>query len=469
MSLTIQLRQTKWLRLFADALRGRSGNPTDGPIVPAIIALAVPMVLEMVMESLFAVVNIFWVGHLGAAATATIGLTESLLAIVYTIAAGLSIGVMAVVARRSGERDEEAASEATFQTILLGLGIALVLAVGGALSGPSLLRMMGADPEVLKIGGSFARIMLAGSGSVLMLFLLNAAFRGSADAAIAMRVLWIANGINLVLDPCLIFGLGPFPELGVTGTAIATTTGRTVGVLIQLWVLFSGTARLKLARRHIKIQVDVMLRVLKLSANGVFQVFIATASWVGLVRVLATFGSDALAGYTIAIRLVMFALLPAWGLANASATMVGQSLGAKQPERAEQSVWIAGFMNLVFLGSLAVVFIVFAPFITGLFGGDAATTAYAISCLRIVSSGFFFYAYGMVLANSFNGAGDTRTPTLLNLFCVWLIEIPVALVLSRYLDFGPSGVFLAIAIAFSIFAVAGAVLWRRGKWKQAVV
>lgn len=469
MSLAIQIKETRWLRLISEAIRGRSGNPTDGPIVPAIIALAVPMVLEMVMESLFAIVNIFWVGHLGAAATATIGLTESLLAIVYTMAAGLSIGVMAVVARRSGERDEEAASDATFQTILLGLIISVMLAVGGAFAAPSLLRVMGADAEVLRVGTTFARIMLAGSGSVLMLFMLNAAFRGSADAAIAMRVLWIANIINMILDPCLIFGLGPFPQLGVTGTAIATTTGRSIGVLIQLWVLFSGNARLKLARRHIKLHVDVMVRVLKLSANGVFQVFIATASWIGLVRVLSTFGSDALAGYTIAMRLVMFALLPAWGLANASATMVGQSLGADQPERAEQSVWIAGFMNFMFLGSIAVLFLVFAPFITHVFGGDVATTAYAVRCLRIVSAGFFFYAYGMVLANSFNGAGDTRTPTLLNLCCFWLLEIPVALVLSRHFNFGPSGVFLAIAVAFSTYAVAGAFLWRRGRWKLTVV
>jgi len=469
MTLRTQMRQTSWPKLISDALRGRSGNPTDGPIMPAIIALAIPMVLEMVMESLFAIVNIFWVGHLGAAATATIGLTESLLAIVYTVAAGLSIGVMAVVARRSGERDEEAASDATFQTIVLGLIIALILAVTGAFTGPSLLRAMGADAEVLRVGSTFARIMLAGSGSVLMLFMLNAAFRGSADAAIAMRVLWIANIINMILDPCLIFGLGPFPKLGVTGTAIATTTGRSIGVLIQLWVLFSGTARLKLAARHVKLHFEVMLRVLKLSGSGVFQVFVATASWVGLVRVLSTFGSEALAGYTIAIRLVMFALLPAWGLANASATMVGQSLGAKQPERAEQSVWIAGFMNFVFLGSIGIVFITFAPFITGFFGGDAVTTAYAVRCLRIVAAGFFFYAYGMVLGNSFNGAGDTRTPTRLNLVCFWLIEIPVALVLSRHFGFGPSGVFFAIALAFSTYAVAGAFLWRRGKWKLSVV
>lgn len=463
MSLKLQIRETNWPSLFADALRGRGGRPTEGPIVPAIMMLAVPMVLEMVMESLFAVVNIFWVGHLGAAATATIGLTESLLAIVYTVAAGLSMGVMATVARRVGERDDEGASDAAFQTIALGLIVAAILGIVGGIFARDLLRIMGADQEVLRVGGTFATIMLAGNGSVLMIFLLNAAFRGSADAAIAMRVLWLANAINLVLDPCLIFGLGPFPELGVTGTAIATTTGRTVGVLVQLFVLFGGHARLKLAARHVHLHAKVMLGVMRLSATGMLQVFIATASWIGLVRVLSTFGSDALAGYTIGIRIVMFALLPAWGLSNAAATMVGQNLGAKQPERANQAVWIAGFMNFVFLGTLGIFFIIAAPLITSAFGGEAATTAYAIRCLRIVSAGFFFYAYGMVLGSSFNGAGDTRTPTLLNLFCFWLWEIPVAWYLSRH--FGPTGVFAAITIAFSTLALASAVLWKRGRWR----
>ena len=423
----------------------------------------------MVMESLFAVVNIFWVARLGSAAAAAIGLTESLLAIIYTVAMGLSIGVMAVVARRMGEHDEEGASEAAFQTIVLGVLIAAILGIGGGLGAKSLLRLMGADAEVLSVGSGYATIMLAGNGVILLLFLLNAAFRGAADAAIAMRVLWIANIINMLLDPCLIFGLGPFPELGVTGSAIATTIGRGTGVLIQLAVLFSGAGRLKLAARHVRIHATVMLRVLRLSATGTLQVFIGTASWIGLIRVLSTFGSDALAGYTIAIRIVLFALLPAWGLANASATMVGQSLGAGKPDRAEQSVWIAGALNLVLLGTVGLVFIIAAPFITTLFGGNEATTAHAIRCLRIVSSGFFFYAYGMVLSNSFNGAGDTRTPTLLNFFCFWLWEIPIAWVLSRQMDFGPTGVFVAIMIVFSTFAIAAAVLWRRGKWKLVTV
>jgi putative MATE family efflux protein len=459
--------RAEWWQLIRDAVRGRGGNPTEGPIVPAIIMLAVPMVLEMVMESLFAVVNIFWVARLGSAATAAIGLTESLLAIVYTVAMGLSIGVMAVVARRMGERDEEGASDAVFQTIMLGVGMAVVFGIAGGVFAKPLLRLMGADAEVLRVGGTFATIMLASNGVIMILFLLNAAFRGAADAAIAMRVLWLANGINLVLDPLLIFGLGPFPEMGVTGTAIATTTGRGIGVMLQLYILFSGTARLKLAARHVQLHAAVMARVLRLSATGTLQVFIGTASWIGLIRVISTFGSEALAGYTIAIRVVLFVLLPAWGLANAAATMVGQSLGAKNPERAEQAVWIAGNMNLVFLGSIGIVFMIFATPIVELFRADAATTAHAVSCLRVVSAGFFFYAYGMVISNAFNGAGATWTPTLLNLFSFWLFEIPLAWFLSQRI--GPTGVFLAIPIAFSGFAIAAALLWRRGKWKQSVV
>ncbi|HEX6558952.1 MAG TPA: MATE family efflux transporter [Longimicrobiales bacterium] len=447
------------------ALRGDGVSPTHGAIVAAIITLAVPMVLEMVMESLFAIVNIFWVAHLGAAATAAIGLTESLLAVVYTVAAGISIGVMAVVARRMGAGDQEGAAEAAFQTIVLGVIIALILGVLGGMNARGLLRLMGADAEVLRTGGTFATIMLAGNGAIILLFLLNAAFRGAADATVAMRVLWLANGINLILDPCLIFGLGPFPRMGVTGTAVATTVGRSVAVLVQLLVLFGGRAHLSLAARHVRVQVAVMMNVLRLSATGTLQVFISTASWIGLVRVLSTFGSSALAGYTIGIRVVIFALLPAWGLANAAATMVGQNLGAKQPERAEQAVWIAGFMNMVFLGSMGLLFILAAPLITRAFGGDAVTTSYAVRCLRIVSAGFFFYGYGMVLSNSFNGAGDTRTPTLLNLCCFWLWEIPIAWLLSRQLELGPTGVFAAITVAFSTFAVAAAVLWRRGAWK----
>ena len=460
---------TDWFRLLRDALAGRGGDPTRGPIVPAIVSLAIPMVLEMLMESLFAIVNIFFVSHLGAAAAAAIGLTESLLAIIYTVAMGLSIGVMAVVARRIGEGDPDGASDAAFQGIALGILISAVLGIVGGIFAHDLLRLMGADDEIIRVGGSFARIMLAGNGVILLLFMMNAAFRGSADAAIAMRVLWIANAINLVLDPCLIFGLGPFPELGVTGTAIATTIGRGIAVIIQLVVLFRGHARIKLAARHIKLHASVMLRVLQLSGTGTVQIFISTASWIGLVRVVSSFGSEALAGYTIAIRIVLFALLPAWGLANAAATMVGQNLGAKQPERAERAAWIAGHINLVILGTVGILFFIAGPWIVDLFGGEGETHGYAVRCLRIVSAGFFFYGYGMVLSNSFNGAGDTWTPTYLNFFCFWLFEIPLAWFLSKGLGWGPEGVFTAIAAAFSVLALASAVMFKRGKWKLVVV
>jgi putative MATE family efflux protein len=435
----------------------------------AIVMLAIPMVLEMVMESVFAVVDIFFVARLGPAAVASVGLTESILALVYTVAMGLSIGAMAVVARRVGEGDDEAAAEAALQVLFLGVGMAVLIGIAGALGAPHVLRIMGADEEVIRTGTGYTRVMLGGNATVLLLFLLNAAFRGAGDAALAMRVLWLANTINIILDPCLIFGLGPFPELGVTGAAVATNIGRGTAVCVQIYSLFHGTGRLKASVRHIVVKPALMLRVLRLSGTGMLQVFIGTASWVGLVRLLATFGPDALAGYTVAIRIVLFALLPAWGLSNAAATMVGQGLGAGDPERAERSVWIAGFMNFVFLGVVGLVFVIAAPLIVRLFGSDPETAAYAARCLRIVSAGFVFYAYGMVLQQSFNGAGDAWTPTWLNVLCFWLWEIPLAWVLARKLNFGPDGVFAAITIAFSTLTVISAVLFKQGRWKKAVV
>jgi putative MATE family efflux protein len=410
-------------------------------------------------------VDIFFVSRLGSAAVAAVGLTESLLTMIYTVAAGLSIGVMAVVARRIGERDPEAAGVAAVQAILLGITLSALMGVTLSLNAPRLLRLMGAQEEVILVGSTFSRVMLGGSGVILMLFLINAAFRGAADAVVAMRVLWFANAINIVLCPLLIYGVGPFPELGVTGSAVATTTGRGLGVLLQLFILFKGSGHLQVRWRHVRVQLDVMARVIRLSATGMLQVFIATASWIGLVRVLSGFGSEALAGYTMAIRIVLFALLPAWGLANAAATMVGQSLGANNPDRAEQAVWMAGKMNLVFLGTIGVIFMLGARIIVGFFGGDELSAAYAVQCLRVVSAGFFFYAYGMVINNSFNGAGDTWTPTLLNVTCFWLLEIPLAWLLSRQIGLGPMGVFVSITVAFSTLAVAAAWLFRRGRWR----
>ena len=452
-----------------DALRGRGGDLTEVPLGSAILFLAVPMVLEMAMESVFAVVDIFFVSRLGVRAVAAVGLTESLLAIVYTVAMGLSIGVTATVARRIGEKDPERASLATGQAILLALGVAAVLGGLGVWLASDLLGLMGADDRVIAQGVGYTRTLLGTNGVVLLLFLLNAAFRGAGDAAIAMRVLWIANGLNLVLDPALIFGLGPFPELGVTGAAVATVLGRGTAVVVQLVVLFRLGGRLSVAVRHLMPRLEVMARLVRLSATGTFQVFVSTASWIGLVRVIAGFGAEAVAGYTVAIRIVLFALLPAWGLANAAATLVGQSLGASKPDRADRAVWLAGRMNFAFLGCVGLVFLVFAPGIVGVFGVDAASSLHAVHGLRILSAGFLFYAYGMVMTAAFNGAGDAWTPTWLNLACFWALEIPLAWWLSYPLGWGPDGVFAAITVAFSTIAVASAAIFRRGRWKVVTV
>ena len=455
-----------WWATFREALRGsRHHDYTAGPIGRAIILLAVPMVMEMFMESLFAVVDIFWVAHLGADAVATVGLTESMLALVYTAAMGLSIGVGAMVARRIGEKNPAGAAEAAVQGIALGLMIAAVTGTLGALFAPRLLGVMGASPEVIAVGAGYTRVMLGGNAVILLLFLINATFRGAGDAAIAMRVLWLANWINIMLGPCLIFGLGPFPRLGVQGAAIATTIGRGTGVLYQIYRLMRRDGRIVIHRDQLQIRPAVMHRLLRLSGTGTFQVLVGTASWIGLVRIISTFGANAVAGYTIGVRVIIFALLPSWGLANAAATMVGQGLGAGKPERAERAVWIAGLYNMYFLGAVGVLFVILAGPIVALFTKDAAVAPVAASCLRIVSCGYLFYAWGMVLTQSFNGAGDTWTPTWLNLFCFWLWEVPLAWALAVRFGFGPSGVFLAITIAFSTLAVASAVLFRRGSWK----
>lgn len=457
------------LSLMGDAVRGRPVDATAGPVRRAIVLLAVPMVLEMAMESVFAVMDIFFVSRLGAEAVAAVGFTESLLTVIYTVAIGLSIGVTAMVARRVGERDREAAARTAFQALALGILVSTVLAFIGVWHAERLLAMMGASDAVIAIGAGYARVVFGGNVVVLLLFLLNAAFRGAGDAAIAMRVLWLANGLNIVLNPLLIFGIGPFPEMGVTGAGVATVIGRGTGVAAQLLVLFGGAGALRLAGRHVRLAPDVMMRLLRLSGSGMLQVFISTASWIGLVRIVAGFGSEAMAGYTITIRVVLFALLPAWGLANAAATMVGQGLGSKQPERAEQAVWLAGRMNLAFLGVVGLVFLVAAPWIVAIFTADAATAAYAVTGLRVISLGFFFYAFGMVVTQAFNGAGDTWTPTLLNLACFWCWEIPLAWLLAHHFGLGPAGVFWAVTIAFSTLALVSAALFRRGRWKLKAV
>jgi len=448
-----------------EALRGSHHDYTSGPLGRAIVLLAIPMVAEMIMESVFAVWDVFWVAHIGPDAVATVGLTESLLTLIYTAAMGLSIGVTAVVARRIGEKNAEGAAEAAVQGIALGLIAAVVIGVVGVALAPRLLAVMGATPAVQAMGATYARVMLGGNVVIVMLFLINAIFRGAGDAAIAMRVLWLANWINIALGPCLIFGLGPFPRLGVTGAAIATTIGRGTGVLYQLYRLWRGDARVVIRRAQLRLRPAVMRTMLRLSGTGTLQVLIGTASWIFLVRIISSFGTEAIAGYQIAIRIIVFALLPSWGLANAAATLVGQGLGAGNPERAERAVWLAGFYNMLFLGSVGALFVAFAGPIVSVFTHDPAVAPIAVLTLRTISYGFLFYAYGMVITQSFNGAGDTWTPTWINLGCFWLWEIPLAYLLARRAELGPRGVALAVTIAFSTVAVVSALIFRRGRWK----
>ncbi|HEY0528017.1 MAG TPA: MATE family efflux transporter [Gemmatimonadaceae bacterium] len=422
------------------------------------------MVLETVLESVFAVVDVFFVSRLGADAVATVGLTESMMVLIYTLAMGLGIGATATVARRIGEKDPDGASHAAAQAVLLGLFIAIVLGAIGIVAAPTLLRAMGGSSGVLA-NSMFTRVMLGGSVNVVMLFLINAIFRGAGDAVIAMRVLWLANSINIVLGPLLIFGVGPFPRLGVVGAAVATNIGRGTGAVYAISRLFSKGSQVRVRGRDFRVDPALMWQMVRLSGAGTFQILVGSASWIGLVRVISTFGSVALAGYTIGMRIIIFGLLPGWGLSNAAATMVGQALGAKKPERAERAVWIAAKYNLAFLATVGVVFVVLAGPIVSLFTKDPAVAAYATSALRIVSIGFPLYAYGGVLTSAFNGAGDTWTPTWINLLTFWLFEIPLAYVLAKVLGLGPQGTFMAITLAFSALAVVSVLLFRRGRWK----
>ena len=449
-----------------EALRGSHQDFTAGSLNRAIVLLAIPMVLEMVLESLFAVVDVFWVGHLGADAVATVGLTESLLSLIFAVGFGLGLSTTAMVARRIGEKDAPGAAVAGVQAIIIGIATSLAIGVPCWFYAPRLLQIMGASPQIIAIGSGYARIALGGCGAVLLLFLNNAIFRGAGDAAVAMRLLWVSNIINLALDPCLIFGWGPFPKLGVTGAALATFIGRSIGVAYQFYRLLRGTERIRILAAQLRMNLRVLLRLLRVSLTGILQFTIADVSWIGLVRIVSMFGSDALAGYTIAIRIVIFALLPSWGLSNAAATLVGQNLGAKQPERAEQSVWRTGLYNMLFLGGVGVFFVLFAQPIIRLFTNDPAVVPLAVSCLRILSYGNIGYAYGMVMLQAFNGAGDTVTPTIVNFFGFWLLEIPLAYALAVPLKMNTNGVYYAIVIAEGAIAAAGVLLFRRGHWKR---
>jgi putative MATE family efflux protein len=464
----IEPSRSLWTSLI-EAVRGSHQDYTTGNLNRAILLLAVPMVLEMVLESLFAVVDVFWVGRLGANAVATVGLTESMLSLVFAVGMGLSLSTTAMVARRIGEKDRAGAADAAVQAIVLGLIVSFAIGVPCLLLAPRLLRWMGASEEIVAVGSGYTRICLGGSFAVLLLFLNNAIFRGAGDAAIAMRLLWVSNIVNLILDPCLIFGLGPFPRLGVTGAALATFIGRSIGVIYQFYRLLKGTERIHVLRRQIRVHFEVLLRLLRVSLTGILQFAIAHTSWIGLVRIVSVFGAAALAGYTIAIRIVIFVILPSWGLSNAAATLVGQNLGAGKPERAEAAVWRTGFYNMIFLGAVGVFFVAFAEPVVRLFTHEAAVVPLAASCLRIVSYGNLGYAYFMVMMQAFNGAGDTVTPTIVNFFGFWLFEIPLAYSLALPLRMHSNGVFFSIAIAESSMAAASAVLFKRGRWKKQAI
>ena len=452
-----------------EAVRGSHQDFTKGSLNRAILLLAIPMVLEMVLESLFAVVDVFWVGRVSANAVATVGLTESLLLLVFAIGMGLSLSTTAMVARRTGEQDHEGAAVAAVQAIFIGLAFSVAIGVPCLYFAPDLLRLMGASPEIVSTGSGYARIALGGSGVVVLLFLNNAIFRGAGDAAIAMRLLWLSNIINLVLDPCLIFGWGPFPRMGVTGAALATFTGRGIGVLYQFYRLLAGTERIRVLRRQIRVNLEVLVRLFKVSLSGIFQFAIAQTSWIGLVRIVSFFGASAVAGYTIAIRIVIFVILPSWGLSNAAATLVGQNLGAKQPQRAETSVWRTGFYNMIFLGAVGIVFVLFAEPVVHIFSRDPHVVPLAVSCLRIVSCGNIGYAYAMVMLQAFNGAGDTVTPTIVNFFGFWMLEIPLAYWLAIHQGMRSNGVYWSIVIAEGSIAVASIILFKHGRWKQRMI
>jgi len=461
----VERPRSLWSSLV-EAVRGSHQDYTIGSLNRAILLLAVPMVLEMVLESLFAVVDVFWVGRLGANAVATVGLTESMLSIVFSVAIGLSLSTTAMVARRIGEKDSEGAADAAVQAIILGLVLSVAIGLPCLIYAPNLLRLMGASPEIVASGSGYTRICLGGSCAVLLLFLNNAIFRGAGDAAIAMRLLWVSNILNLILDPLFIFGWGPVPRMGVTGAALATFTGRSIGVLYQFYRLLKGTNRIRVLTRQIRIHADVLLRLLRVSLTGILQFMIAHTSWIGLVRIVSLFGAAALAGYTIAIRIVVFVILPSWGLSNAAATLVGQNLGAGKPERAESAVWRTGIYNMIFLGAVGLYFIFFAEPVVRIFTHDPEIVRLAAACLRIVSYGNLGYAYFMVMMQAFNGAGDTVTPTIVNFFGFWLFEIPVAYWLSIPMHMRSNGVFFSIAIAESAMAAASGILFKRGGWKK---
>ncbi|TDB64204.1 MATE family efflux transporter [Arundinibacter roseus] len=455
----------KWITLFRLALDGSEQSYTSGSINRAIFLLSVPMILEMIMESLFAVVDVFFVSKVSIDAVATVGLTESVITLIYSIAIGLSTAATALVARRVGEGNADQAGRAIGQIILISLVISVVMAGFGFVYAGDILQLMGADSQVIESGTMYARITFLSSPAIVLLYSLSGALRGAGAASAAMRSLWVANGLNMILDPLFIFGIAFFPEMGVTGAAVATTIGRVIGVGYQLYFLYNSRNGVSIEWADFVPDFQLIKSILSLAAGGTSQFLISSASWIFLARMLAEFGTDVVAGYTIAIRVIIFTLLPAWGMANAAATLVGQNLGAGHPDRAETSVWRTAYYNMWFLLSLAVLFFLAAEPIISLFNTSAAVVQTGVTALRVLCLGYGFYAYGMVIIQAINGAGDTRTPIYLNIICFWLIEIPVAYILALLLNWGPIGVFAAVPIGESILAIMGILVFRRGRWK----
>jgi putative MATE family efflux protein len=460
-----EMRSAGFWASLREALAGTYPDFTVGNLDRAIVMLAIPMVLEMAMESLFGVVDVFWVARLGENAISTVGLTESLMTIVFSIAMGAGMAATAMVSRRIGEKEEGEAQVVAVQTIALGLFLSVITAILGYRMAPALLHGMGATDAVVHFGSGYTRMYFAGITSLYLLFMVNAVLRGAGDAATAMQALWIANAVNILLNPCLIFGLGPFPHLGVVGSAVGTTVGRSIGVLYGIWMLTRGTGKLKVPIRAIRLNVGVMLRLVRLSLGGIFQYLVQMVSWLALVRLIASFGSAAVAANTLAIRVIVFAILPSWGLSNAAATLVGQNLGAGKPDRAETAVWRTGLYNMIFLGSIGVLFLLFADRIVHLFTVDPVVGPLAIKALRFFSCGNISYGYGMVTVQALNGAGDTRTPTLLNGIAFWLIQIPLAYLLAYHTSLGLSGAWVAVVIGDSALAAMGVLWFRTGRWR----
>lgn len=465
----IQNQLSNFTRNLKIAVLGTEKDFVTGSINRAIFMLSVPMILEMAMESLFAVVDVFFVAKLGINAIATVGLTESIIMIVYSICIGLSMGVTAMVSRRVGEKKHKEAADAAFQSILVGVFISIIIGIIGFVFARDLLQLMGASDELINEGFEYTQVLIGGNITIMLLFILNAVFRGAGDASIAMRSLWVSNGLNLILDPLLIFGLGPIEGMGIKGAAIATTIGRGIGVLYQLYILFKGNSIIRLYKVNLVFRLNIMLKLIKISLGGMGQYMISTASWIFLVRIISLFGSEAVAGYTIAIRIIIFTILPSWGISNAAATLVGQNLGAKQPERAEKSVWKCAFYNMVFLLFVSIIFFTFAEPLVKIFSMKPLVVQNGVIALRYICVGYVFYAYGMVVSQAFNGAGDTRTPTIINLFSYWLLQIPLAYFLSLQTDFEIKGVYIAILAAEIVLALAAIFIFRKGRWKTVEV